>query len=86
MTALTRSCRPTGGLNEDVVRIAGTFYDLNCKVEGNDLIVGAVTDDTYQWAGGNLRFKDFFLPGGDIINFMIGRRRPQQRILQPWRQ
>ena len=64
-------------------RIRGSFYDLDWTVDGDDLIVGAVADETYQWAGGNLRIEDFFLPGGDIINYMIGDVGPNNEFYSP---
>ena len=38
-------------------------------MDGDDLIVGVVADDTYQWAGGNIRIADFFA-GGDSIAYL----------------
>ncbi|MEP7171962.1 MAG: Ig-like domain-containing protein [Aestuariivirga sp.] len=54
--------------NEDVILITGTFYDYNWEIDGDDLVVGVVADDSYTWAG-NLRLENFFA-GGDSIAYL----------------
>ena len=66
-----------GGADEDIIQINGAFYDLNWEVDPdhpNDLLVGAAADDNPEWSevGGNLRIKDFFVPGNDTIAYMTG--------------
>ena len=39
-----------GAANEDIIQINGTFYDYNWEIDGDDLIVGVVTDDSYLFA------------------------------------
>ena len=57
-----------GAANEDIIQINGSFYDYNWEIDGDDLLVGVVADDSYTWDG-NLRLEGFFT-GGDSIAYL----------------
>jgi Ca2+-binding RTX toxin-like protein len=57
--------------NEDTIAIDGSFYDFNWVRDGDDLLVGVVVDDNYDFAdvGGVSRIQNFFT-GGDSIDYL----------------
>ena len=76
------SVSPTdGAANEDMIQINGSFYDYNWEVDGTDLLVGVVADDSYTWAG-NLRLEDFFT-GGDSIAYLEADLGPNNEFYSP---
>ena len=70
-----------GAANEDIIQINGSFYDYNWEVDGNDLLVGVVADDSYTWDG-NLRLDGFFT-GGDSIAYMEADLGPNNDFYTP---
>ena len=57
----------SGGANEDVIKLTGSFYDFDWDIDGNDLLLTGVADGSYTWNGG-LRIENFFTGSGSVAS------------------